>query len=188
MIVVIAGVLLLLGFICALRGVSVSRRETLFLNAVLNADGQFRKYDAAFRARGLLYCASMNTAMNDHIANFVKAAHIFSAMAVVLFVLAAVPTSLGFSGRRATLVDAKIVTPVALTSRELSDLGAQVASLRSDLAMLGAANDRVQQQWFRTFDARMTKVENAISELGKTITSLEAYRSPPSARGHASRR
>jgi hypothetical protein len=189
MIVSLASVLLLLGFICALRAVSVSRRETLFIASALDmTTGEFLKYDNAFRARGLLYCASMNTAMNDHIANFVKAAHIFSAIAVVLLVVAAIPASLGFSSRRATLIDAKVISPVAITSKELSDLDAQVASLRSDLAARERANDSGQQQWFGTFEARMTKVENQISDLGRAIAILQTNKAPYRGRGHPSPR
>ncbi len=184
----VASILLLLGFICALRGVSVRRRETLFLQAVLNENGGFRAYSGAFRARGLLYCASMNTAMNDHIANFVKAAHIFSAMAVVALVFAAIPASLGFSSRKPTLVEAKISAPVTVTSKELGDIGAQVASLRSELNLLTRAQDRLEQQWSKGFDARMTKMENEIAELGKALAALEANRRPPAAQGRASHR
>jgi len=41
----------------------------------------------------LLYCAAMNEAMNDHIAQFVKGTHILTAAAVIALVVAAIPTS-----------------------------------------------------------------------------------------------
>jgi hypothetical protein len=92
----LSAVCLLLGFISAIRAVGVKENQTLFLDSVLTEDGQFRKYSEAFRARGLLYCASMNTAMNDHIAQFVKGAHILTAIAVLVLLAAAIPTSLVF--------------------------------------------------------------------------------------------
>lgn len=184
-----ASVLLLLGFICALRAVSVRRRDTLYLGSALDmSTGQFREYKKAFRARGLLYCASMNHAMNDHIANFVKSAHIFSAIAVVLLVIAAIPVSMGISGRKPMLVDAKIVSPVAVTSKELRDLGNQVASLHSELALLRAGNDQIQRaQWYRVLDARMTKVEAEILDLAKVVASREA-RTPAPGKAQGGRR
>src|SRR5579863_3441154 len=96
LLVAASAVFLLLGFISAVRAVGVKENQTLFLDSVLTEDGQFRKYSDAFRARGLLYCASMNTAMNDHIAQFVKGAHILTAAAVLVLLVAAVPTSVVF--------------------------------------------------------------------------------------------
>ena len=105
----VSAVFLLLGFISAVRAVAVKESETLFLDSVLTEDGQFRKYSEAFRARGLLYCASMNTATNDHIAQFVKGAHILTAVAVLVLLVAAVPTSLVFLRLPSSPAETKIV-------------------------------------------------------------------------------
>ena len=73
---VLSVIALFFGFISAIRAIFVGPRETLYIELVINlSDGEFRDYSKAFLARGLLYCTSVNTAMNDHIAQFVKGAH-----------------------------------------------------------------------------------------------------------------
>jgi hypothetical protein len=83
-----AALFVLLGFISAIRAVAVKTSETLSLTSVLLDNGQFRAYDEAFHAKRLLYCASMNTAMNDHIAQFVRGVHSMTSTAVLLLILA----------------------------------------------------------------------------------------------------
>ena len=85
LIVVSAG-LLVLSFISALRAMTIKYSQLLFLNAVIEEDsGMFRKYEIEFQAKGLLYCAVMNTAINDHMAQFVKGAYTLLAIAVICF-------------------------------------------------------------------------------------------------------
>ena len=129
---VISAVLLLLGFISAVRAVAVKAIETLFLRSVIDEAGQFRKYSKAFHARGLLYCAAMNEAMNDHIAQFVKGAHILTAAAVVTLVIAAVPTSVVLSSLPSSPTQTKIVGPVEVSSPELTAIRDDVANLRKE--------------------------------------------------------
>src|SRR5215213_9994728 len=79
-VVLVIGILLLLSaFISAVRAISIRPRLTLFLDAVVDEKGQFRKYDSAFHAQGLLFCATYNTTVSNHIAEFVKGAHILTA-------------------------------------------------------------------------------------------------------------
>ena len=89
-----AAVFVLLGFVSAIRAVGVKTSETLSLGSVLQDDGNFRSYDESFHAKGLLRCASMNTAMNDHLAQFVRGAHAMTAIAILLLMVAAIPTSI----------------------------------------------------------------------------------------------
>lgn len=70
---------MILSLISIIRAVSVQIRESLFIDAVIDTDKEtFRTYDRQFHARGLLYCASVNSAMNAHIGQFVRGAHILS--------------------------------------------------------------------------------------------------------------
>jgi hypothetical protein len=81
---------------------AIRRREILHLGAVVEGKkGCFRKYDKALHAQGLLYCATMNTATNDHIAQFVKGAHVLMAFAVITFASGAVATGLQLTTRPA---------------------------------------------------------------------------------------
>jgi hypothetical protein len=82
------------------------------LDSALHANGEFRSYDEAFHAKGLLHCASMNTAMNDHLAQFVRGAHSMTAIAILLVILAALPTSFTAAAQVAEVSRTAIVGPV----------------------------------------------------------------------------
>ena len=90
--------------------------------------GQFRNIKG--HSRGLLYCAAVNEAMNDHIAQFVfKETHVLTAAAVhTAVVLAAVPTGFAFSGIPASPAEMKLVGPVNVSSVEVLALRDKVAS------------------------------------------------------------
>lgn len=135
--VVLSAILLLLGFISIVRAISVKTIETLYLGAIIDLkNGQFRGYSRSFHARGLLYCASMNTGMNDHIAQFVKGGQILTAAALVVLLVAAIPASVMFSSVPPSAIQAKIVGPVNVVSAELIGLREDVASLRKEIAAL----------------------------------------------------
>jgi hypothetical protein len=88
-----AGLFVLLGFISAIRAIGVKSNQTLSLDMVIDTNGGFLPYNEVRHAKGLLYCASMNTAKNDHLAQFVRGAHSMTAIAVIFVILAAIPTS-----------------------------------------------------------------------------------------------
>lgn len=78
----------MLSFISALRAMTIKYSESLFIHSVIETDStSFRQYESEFHAKGLLHCASMNAAVNDHIAQFVKGAYTLLAMAVICFAL-----------------------------------------------------------------------------------------------------
>jgi hypothetical protein len=112
-----AAFFVILGFVSAIRAVGVKTSQTLSLTSVLSDDGQFRPYSEDFQAKGLLYCASMNTAMNDHLAQFVRGAHSMTATAVFLLILAAFPTSLAAMRQGVEPTRTKIVGPVEIAPK-----------------------------------------------------------------------
>ena len=88
-----AACLLILCFIAASRAMAVRAREILHIHAVVDRQtGRFLEYRRVFHAQGLLYCATMNTATNDHIAQFVRSGQILLTSAVGLFVLGLIAT------------------------------------------------------------------------------------------------
>jgi hypothetical protein len=131
-----SAVFLFLGFISAVRAVGIRNIEALYLGSVLDESGQFRKYSKAFHAYGLLYCAAMNQAMNDHRAQFVKGAQLFTAVAVVGLVITAIPAGLVLSRMPSSPSEIKIVGPVDVSSQELRGLREELRSLKADLQTL----------------------------------------------------
>ncbi len=132
----LAGVLLLLGFISAVRAVSVKEFQSLYLQSVVDETGEVRKFDKPFRLRGLLWCTSMNEAMNDHIAQFVKGAHLLTTGAVILVTVAAVPAAIMLDNLPAGPTVTKIVGTVDVASGELTSLRAELTTIRGDLTAL----------------------------------------------------
>jgi hypothetical protein len=154
----VATVLLLLGFVSAVRAVAVKAVEALYLQSVVDETGRFRKYEKAFRARGLLWCTAMNEAMNDHLAQFVKGAHVLTAGAIITVALAAVPTGMMFSSLPSSAAQMRIVGTVDVSSGELSDL-------RADLATLNKAVDAI---------SKSKASRDEIKSLQKMVTALDA--------------
>jgi hypothetical protein len=165
LLVCVSGVFLLLGFIAAIRAVGVKENETLFLDSVLNEEGKFRKYSNAFRAHGLLYCASMNTAMNDHLAQFVKGAHTMTAAAVLVLLVAAVPTSAVYMRSPSSPAQTSIIGPVTISSPEFSSLRGDVANLRSDIQKL--SNSKVSEDEIKLLEEKIVTLDAKLAELQK---------------------
>lgn len=162
---VISGICLLLGFISIARAISIKERETLFLGAVIDPETRkFRKYNKIFRAKGLLYCAAMNTAMNDHIAQFVKGAHVFLAIAVIVLFFAAVPAGIAYTSHTSSPAQTSIAESVIVASAQFKALRRQIEEFEGVLArsednqimrdQLQLLRDRITE-----LDARLTAVE-----------------------------
>lgn len=127
--------LLLLSFLSAARALSIRPTEVLYFDGVIDTStGDFRPYDITRRAQGLLYCASINSAMNDHMAQLVKGAHLFAAFAVVAFSIGVIPAGLDLMGHAAAPSQTTIVGAVNVKSPELEALRAEVAEISTRLA------------------------------------------------------
>lgn len=151
----LSAVFLILGFISAARAVAVKANETLFLHSVVDKDGQFQGYSTSLHARGLLYCASMNTGLNDHIAQFVKGAHVLTAAAVIVVLIAAVPAGFVFSALPSSPVQTEIVKPVTFSSPDL----------KNDLDKL--SDNKAAEDKIKLLEAEVQKLEVKLSETQK---------------------
>ena len=166
---VISGTLLFLGFISVIRAVSVQSREVLFLDALIDPEtSQFRTYSKSFHGRGLIYCTSVNTAMNDHIAQFVKGAHILTASAVVMLLLAAVPASIEFSSYKTPPSKTSIVGSVTVNSSEFEGLSSQKETIQDGIAQLNKLT--VAQDQTKALQAQVDKLEAELQVIEQTIS------------------
>lgn len=138
----LSGLFILLAFVATIRAVSVKSNQMLSLPSVLHPSGKFRAYNESFHAKGLLYCASMNTATNDHLAQFVRGAHSMTAIAVLLVILAAVPTSFTVATQPAEVTQTKIVDSVQVVSPP----GQSVQPLQDENVKLKARIQLIEQK------------------------------------------
>lgn len=179
----LSSILLLLGFVSAVRAVSVKKMETLFVRSVVDDEGQFRPYEKHFHARGLLYCAAMNEAMNDHIAQFVKGAHILTAWSVITLVVTTIPTGLVLFALPSTSaeskivgsVETKIVGSVDVTSPDLRAIQNDLAHLKEDIGKFLTEN-RAAINELKGFRAQLTTVDKKLTKLQKEIDHVKSER------------
>jgi hypothetical protein len=155
--VTVAAAPLLLGFVSAVRAVAVKGNQALYLLSVVDETGQVRRFDKVFRLRGLLWCTSMNEAMNDHLAQFVKAAQLLTAGAVIIVTFAAIPAAIMLNYLRAGPTETRIVGTVDVASGELTSMRAELTIVRSELAAL--ANGKVSQEQILVLQNRVAKLE-----------------------------
>jgi len=142
-----AGLFVLLGFVSAIRAIGVKSNQTLSLDMVIDTNGGFLPYDEVRHAKGLLYCASMNTAKNDHLAQFVRGAHSMTAIAVIFVILAAIPTSFTAANQNEDPARTTIVGTV------------QVAPAPSQLNQTMQEENAKLNERLRTLEGRIASME-----------------------------
>ena len=169
----LAAVLLLLGFISAVRAVSVKAIQSLYLQSVVDETGEVRKFEKPFRLRGLLWCTSMNEAMNDHLAQFVKGAHLLTAGAVILVAVAAVPAAIMLNNLPAGPTVTKIVGMVDVASGELTSLRAELMTVRGGLAALEKSSVSPKE---------ITSLKKKVAELELRLKTLQNPATPGASR------
>lgn len=168
--VAISFIFLIMAFVSIVRAVSVQERVTLGLNAIIDIDaGHFRRYDRIFHARGLLYCASVNDAMNGHISQFVKGAHILTALAVIALLGAAV-SSIPLLPTGSSPTKTEIVGSVDVTSPALAALKIEIEKLNNNLAAI--ANDKANEHRLDGVDGRINQLFIRLKELEDEIERL----------------
>ncbi|CAM3335802.1 hypothetical protein [Thalassospira profundimaris] len=79
-------------FLSSMRAVSVKASLCLGKDAVLDkSTHEFLTYNKLMYGQGLIYCASVNQKINNHLTDFVRATQIFSAIAMVFTFIASSP-------------------------------------------------------------------------------------------------
>lgn len=87
-----AGILLLVSFISLLRALAIKPRINLSVYSLFNTYPEgVKRYNPDFYGRGLLYCSSVNGALNNLLADFVRAAQVFLVVAVFLEASCSIP-------------------------------------------------------------------------------------------------
>ncbi|WP_313242377.1 hypothetical protein [Stenotrophomonas sp.] len=107
LLVALAIVSMVMGFLAILRALSVREREELGIDSVV-VSRAFRKATDDFHGRGLLYVYIKQQALNDHVANFIRASQMFLAISVAFILLAGavvVPGIAAAAGRQQSVPD-----------------------------------------------------------------------------------
>jgi hypothetical protein len=104
--------------------------------------------------------------MNDHVAQFVKGAHILTAFAVLALVVAAMPAAFTLSNLPSTPVKAELIGSVRISSDSLTELQKSIAKVSNDLGIL--ANDKSTLDWRSQLEARISQIEAIINRIQAT--------------------
>ena len=162
----LALLLLILSFLSVLRAQAVQERQELFLQSVIDEKRKdFRKYDAGFYARGLLWCASVNTAMNGLIAQFVRGAQILTGLTAIATVLAAIPAAFLFSIPSATIAKTEVVGTVTVAGLEAAQLRSQLAQIAAEVRLLNAR---------QAYEQEVSQLRNRLHDLEQRVRKQEA--------------
>lgn len=131
--VVLAIASMAMGFLAILRAMSIREREELGIDSIV-ASETFRKATDDFHGRGLLYVYAKQQAINDHIADFIRASQMFLAIAVALVLLAGaivVPGIAVTAGRKQSAPDPAL-QKLNSTLKALVDRLDQIEELRKE--------------------------------------------------------
>jgi len=173
---------LLLGFVSAVRAIGVKATQKLFIHSIVESDGRFRQYNKAFHARGLLYCAAINEAANDHLAQFVKGAHVFSAAAVVPLVAAAVLASFVLSNLPSPIAQTKIVGSVDISSTEIAALREDIINLKDKIGELLSKNQAAERN-LESVQRELSKLDASLGKMQPGHGVREAHSARPESGG-----
>lgn len=167
---VAAFILLVLGFISTVRALAVQGREVLYLNAVIDqAIPAIRPYDRTRHAQGLLYCASVNSAFNAHISQCVRSAHVLTALAVVIAIVAAIPALVVFSGQKETIAKTEVVSPIAVKIDEAASVNDSIKQIRDELKAFNTMASASAKM--KVIDARLDALDAKVNAIIVTRTS-----------------
>lgn len=131
--VVLAIASMVMGFLAVLRALSVREREELGIESVV-ASRAFRKATDDFHGRGLLYVYIKQQALNDHVANFIRASQMFLAISVAFVLLAGavvVPGIAAAASRQQSVKDPALLQ-LNSTLKTLNDKIDQTEALRAE--------------------------------------------------------
>ena len=164
-----SALVLVLAFTSVTRAGNVRPRLKLFLAQFLDPKAHaFLPRDDARYAQGLLLCAGTNVTSNDHISQLVKGGQILTALAVVLFVTAAIPTAMHL---KPAAPKTEIAKPIEVIDTATSELARAIQQLSQEVSRL---------------EANVSKAE-AADALRVRVEALEKIERDRSARVRSSR-
>lgn len=156
-----SGFLTLLSFLSAARAAAVQERQDMALESIADpALNCFRRDGAASKARGFLYCSSINSAMNAHIAQLVKGAQVLGALAVILLTATALSAAVAAANSQPTPVLTKAAEPVPVQPISVRVDEAQFRQLLEQFETT-AANEQALSRQNQVLENRIEELERA---------------------------
>jgi hypothetical protein len=174
---------LLLAFIAAVRATGIRTFHSLHIGTVIDEEkGTIKAFSPNIFGRGLLWCAAVNAAVHDHLADFVRASQLFLVWSVILLLISA--TLVMFTLEPKPPVQ-EIKGTVQIEPGTLQQLSTSIAGAAAPVAggvsSAAEALQRVEEklQHVDTLDQRL-------QVLNQRVTALEkAAQKPSQQKGHS---
>jgi hypothetical protein len=154
------------GFIAAFRALSIRSYDTLYIQSIIDVPQRVVvNYSVDKHARGLLWCATKITAMNDQKADFVRASQLFIALSMIFLLISSMPIIYAISPE--TKVQ-KISGNVQVSSESIK---ASLVDLKNEIksSHLNSLDAIKLDGKIDLINRKIIRIENEVDELRKKI-------------------
>ena len=168
--------LLILSFISALRGMAIRPRQALYIHSIIDErNGTFLEYKKEFHAQGLLYCATMNAATDDHVAQFVRGAHYLLLYAVIFFALGVIVAGCRMTTRVVPPINAAVPGTIPPSPNVLSELHRDIREVTvANRAAIASTENQI-----KLLSDRVVALETEVSALRNQVPRASDTSLPP---------
>ena len=156
---------LLMAFLGAFRVIFIRSYDVLYVQSVIDViKKEVKQYSSDSHGRGLLWCATKLTAMNDHKADFVRASQLFITLSVILLLLSATPLIYTLSPEAKIQ---KIKGDVQVTSKSIESL---LVDIKNEMksSRNNSVNEANLQKQIETLSQQMLQMEKDVKDIRKT--------------------
>jgi len=160
-------IFLFLGFLGTFRSLLVRSYDVLYLQSVIEfSKKEIKQYSTDVHGRGLLWCATKCTAMNDHKADFVRAGQLFIVLSILFLLISSLPLIYTMSPE---LKVQKIRGDVNVTSRSIE---AMVLDIRNEIrsARIDSEDKAKLERKINNLNQQMLKIRDDIKAMRKSIS------------------
>jgi hypothetical protein len=165
-----------LAFIAAMRATGIRTFHSLHLGTVIDEEKRtIKAFDPNIFGRGLLWCAAVNAAVHDHIADFVRASQLFLVWAVILLLISATPVMFALVPKPPVQ---EIKGAVQIESGALQQLSTSLAGVAAPVASEVLRTAKVLQQVGEKLQ-RVDTLEHRLQVIEQRVTVLEKATQKP---------
>lgn len=150
---------LFIAFIASFRALFIRSYDALYVQSVIDVTKkEVKQYSPDTHGRGLLWCATKLTAMNDHKADFVRASQLFITLSVILMLFSATPLIYTLSPEvRVNKIKGDVQVTSHSIESHLVDIKNEIKSTREDSADRAKLKAQIE-----TLNQRILQIEKML--------------------------
>jgi hypothetical protein len=167
----LAVIMLLVALLSVWRALEVKELEGVGLDAVLDPDFKFRKYDQVRRAQMYLQCALSNQVVHNRIADLVRGSQTLTLLAVVTFIGAAGLAGWAYVRADSAPAEIRIAGPIEVKSSDLQSVRMSIGTMQTDLNRLSGDIATLARQ--SASAESVTAVQSEIQEIKSKLQAIQ---------------